>query len=184
MLLLSELGARLKEARQKKGLSLDDLEKVTKIQKRYLRGIEKGDYDIMPGKFYVRAFIKQYAEAVDIPPEQLFEEYRQEIPLAPEEDIPKQISRVQERRQKNKNSPKFLEHLPKILVALVVIAAIWLLWFLKGSNEPTQVSDPDENNKGIQIETDESVSDSDKKEEQRQKKRKITKKMMLQINKR
>ncbi|MDA6131043.1 helix-turn-helix domain-containing protein, partial [Escherichia coli] len=49
-------------------MSLDDLQKVTKIQKRYLMGIEEGDYSMMPGKFYVRAFIKQYAEAVGIEP--------------------------------------------------------------------------------------------------------------------
>ena len=34
----------------------------------------------MPGKFYVRAFIKQYAEAVGLEPEDFFEEYKSEIP--------------------------------------------------------------------------------------------------------
>ena len=61
---MTELGKILKEAREAKGLSLDDLQQITKIQKRYLIGIEEGNYDMMPGKFYVRAFIKQYAEAV------------------------------------------------------------------------------------------------------------------------
>ena len=34
----------------------------------------------MPGNFYVRAFIKQYAEAVGLDPEELFEEFKNEIP--------------------------------------------------------------------------------------------------------
>ena len=40
----------------------------------------------MPGKFYARAFIKQYAEAVGLEPEELFEEYKNEIPIAYEDD--------------------------------------------------------------------------------------------------
>ena len=63
---MTELGARLKEARLAKGYSLEDLQEITKIQKRYLIGIEEGNYSIMPGSFYVRAFIKQYAEAVGL----------------------------------------------------------------------------------------------------------------------
>ncbi len=37
---------------------------MTKIQKRYLESIDQNEFDQLPGKFYVRAFIRQYAEAV------------------------------------------------------------------------------------------------------------------------
>lgn len=67
---MTELGNRLKEAREEKGMSLDDLQAATKIQKRYLTALEEGNYDVIPGKFYVRAFIKQYAEAVGLNSEQ------------------------------------------------------------------------------------------------------------------
>ncbi len=63
---MTGLGERLKEARTAKGYSLDDLQSITKIQKRYLSGIENEDYSMMPGAFYVRAFIKQYSEAVGL----------------------------------------------------------------------------------------------------------------------
>ena len=39
---MTELGQVLKEARLNKGLSLDDIHKETKIQKRYLEAIEEG----------------------------------------------------------------------------------------------------------------------------------------------
>ena len=81
MFFLTELGAHLKEARLAKGYSLDDLQEITKIQKRYLIGIEEGNYSIMPGSFYVRAFIKQYAEAVGLDPEKLLDNYRSDIPM-------------------------------------------------------------------------------------------------------
>ena len=74
---MTELGKRLREAREEKNISLDELQEMTKIQKRYLIGIEEGNYAIMPGNFYVRAFIRQYAEAVGLDPDELFEQYKQ-----------------------------------------------------------------------------------------------------------
>lgn len=37
---MSELGRHLKEARLQKGMSLDDVQEVTKIRKKYLEAIE------------------------------------------------------------------------------------------------------------------------------------------------
>lgn len=48
MLAVTELGQKLKEAREAKGLSIDQLHEITKIQKRYLVTIEEGDYSILP----------------------------------------------------------------------------------------------------------------------------------------
>ena len=130
MLFLSELGNRLKDARSLKGLSLDDLQEITKIQKRYLIGIEEGNFSSMPGKFYVRAFIKQYAEAVGLEPEILFEEFNSEIPNTVNEDIPEHLSRVQTRKSLTDNSSKVLDVLPKVLISIVVIGVIAFVWYL------------------------------------------------------
>lgn len=129
MLPLSELGSKLKEARIQKGLTLNDLQEITKIQKRYLLGIEEGNYDSIPGKFYVRAFIKQYAEAVGVDTESLFDEFKQEIPSVYEEDIQEQITRTQTRKS-DQAASKVIELLPKILITVFVIGIIILGWFL------------------------------------------------------
>ncbi|MCR8851656.1 helix-turn-helix domain-containing protein [Lysinibacillus fusiformis] len=137
MLLVAELGTRLKEARLSKGYSLDDLQEITKIQKRYLVGIEEGNYSIMPGSFYVRAFIKQYADAVGLNAEEILETYKKELPSTPNDQVSQSITNSPSRRKVTKGpSNKMMEAMPKIIVGLfivVIIVVIWVLWQSKNS---------------------------------------------------
>lgn len=150
---MTELGRRLKEAREAKGMSLSDVQETTKIQKRYLEGIEEGAYDIMPGKFYVRAFIKQYAEAVGLNAEELFEEFKGEVPSSKEDEVPlrptgaavaaEQKTRV-DASKPIRESSKWLDYLPKILVGAFVLGALILVYVLipkSGSESDPAVED-------------------------------------------
>ncbi|MBY6050279.1 RodZ domain-containing protein [Cytobacillus firmus] len=132
---MTELGNRLKEARLAKDMSLDDLQKVTKIQKRYLVGIEEGDYSMMPGKFYVRAFIKQYAEAVGIEPEEIFEQYKNDIPAQVNDDIPEKLSRVQSRKDLSGRTSKVFDILPKVLIGVFIVGLIAVLYNFLGAKD-------------------------------------------------
>jgi cytoskeletal protein RodZ len=184
---LTELGNRLKEARETKGLTLDDLQEITKIQKRYLAGIEEGNFDVIPGKFYVRAFIKQYAEAVDLDPESLFEEFRNEIPSVHDQNITEQLSRTQTRTNVAKETSRFLDNLPKLVTALIIIAIVVIGWYFftkaMGNNDDVanagedvqtpsvsydEVGEPSENDKTDIADDDsetEKANDNDQKNE-------------------
>ncbi|MEC2160914.1 helix-turn-helix domain-containing protein [Virgibacillus halodenitrificans] len=139
-----EVGSRLKEAREAKGLSLDSLQETTKIQKRYLKAIEDGNLHILPGKFYARAFIKEYANAVGIDPAELLQEYKEEIPKT-ENDEEVQYSRIQRTRKDNnqdKNS-KVFSVIPTIIVVLLIIGIFFVAWFLiKQSMEDSNSTSP------------------------------------------
>ncbi|PGY10741.1 RodZ domain-containing protein [Bacillus sp. AFS031507] len=126
---MTELGNRLKEARLAKGLSLDDVQSMTKIQKRYLIGIEEGNYASMPGNFYVRAFIKQYAEALSLNPDEIFETYKGEIPATYNDDLPQQLSRVKTHKTITEGNSKIFDILPKVLIGVFVIGAASLLYY-------------------------------------------------------
>ena len=145
MLLLTELGARLKEARLAKGYSLEDLQEITKIQKRYLVGIEEGNYSIMPGSFYVRAFIKQYAEAVGLDPEELLDQFKKDVPGTQNEEVVQSYTQSPSRRKlSNRSSSKTMESMPKITVALfiiVIIVVISVLYWAKSKESPAIVGD-------------------------------------------
>jgi len=128
---VTELGQKLKEAREAKGLTIDQLHEITKIQKRHLVAIEEGNYDVLPGAFYARAFIKQYADAVGLHGEELLVEHQSTIPQSEKREVP-QVStgqKTQETMQKSSSWP-VADHMPKILVALLVIAVGVVIWFV------------------------------------------------------
>jgi cytoskeletal protein RodZ len=125
---VSELGMRLKIAREEKKITLEQLQNITKIQKRYLEAIEEGNLDILPGHFYARAFVKNYAEAVGLDPEILYEEHASELPLVhkPATEIP---ARVQTRNKRGtKTTRRFLALLPMVVVVVVVVSIFVGLW--------------------------------------------------------
>ena len=93
------IGATLREARLNKKISLDELQQMTKIQKRYLEALEQGDFDRLPGEYYVRTFIRQYAQAVGINGEKLVAAFDgDEDQLLPELPKREQVAEVQNTR--------------------------------------------------------------------------------------
>ncbi|GAY73758.1 helix-turn-helix domain-containing protein [Lentilactobacillus kosonis] len=85
------IGQKLHDARVAKGYTLDDLQKNTKIQKRYLMAIEENDFDALPGDFYVRAFVKQYADSVGLNGQELLNEFNHNLP---DTEAPEYVDRV------------------------------------------------------------------------------------------
>jgi cytoskeletal protein RodZ len=57
----AEIGRCLEQKRKERGLSLEDVEQATKIRKRYLTGLEREDYAMLPDAVYARGFLKTYA---------------------------------------------------------------------------------------------------------------------------
>ncbi len=54
-------GLLLKEAREQRNLSIDDVARVTKIPVKFIRAIESQDPEAMPARVYVQGFIRNLA---------------------------------------------------------------------------------------------------------------------------
>lgn len=72
---LKEIGDLLRRAREEKGLSIKDIQEVTKIRLRYLEAIEKGDFEVIPGEVYRKGFIVNYANAVGLDGQAILQRY-------------------------------------------------------------------------------------------------------------
>lgn len=149
---MDEIGQKLRAARIEKGYTLDDLQQITKIQKRYLIAIEEGNFDQLPGDFYVRAFIKQYAETVGIDSDALLNQFQQEIPdPQPEEYVQQSVQNQTRATRQAENSParKFRRRLPQfglLLVAVLIIVGVYYITIVKSHNEAKQTI-PDDSSK-------------------------------------
>lgn len=59
---MDDIGKILKEARESKHLTLDDVSRETHILTRYLSAIEEGNYSIVPDRIYVIGIVRKYAD--------------------------------------------------------------------------------------------------------------------------
>lgn len=73
---LRDIGQGLKEAREAQGLTLDEIAARTRITVRHLIALEEGNESDLPEVFYVRGFLKKYAEAVGLSPREVADAYR------------------------------------------------------------------------------------------------------------
>jgi cytoskeleton protein RodZ len=67
----AEIGRLLEHKRKERGLTLEEVEQATKIRKRYLTGLERDDYAILPDAVYARGFLKTYANYLGLDGEAL-----------------------------------------------------------------------------------------------------------------
>ncbi|KRK39721.1 helix-turn-helix domain-containing protein [Levilactobacillus parabrevis] len=136
------LGKTLRDARIAKGFTLDDLQQTTKIQKRYLIAIEDQNFDELPGDFYVRAFIKQYADMVDLDGAELLKQFDSALPSTQTQEYVDKVNEnnPETRSQQRKVDDRYVKlrrTIPVIgivIVVLVVLVGIWVAASHNGSN--------------------------------------------------
>jgi len=72
---MDEIGHILREARENKGLTLEDVQAKTRISVRYLAALEGGRYDALPTPVHVRGFLRNYARYLGLDPQPLLDRY-------------------------------------------------------------------------------------------------------------
>jgi len=70
----AETGRRLKRARESRGLTLEDVARMTGIDPQYLQAIESGQLGELPSP-YVRSYLRSYAQCVGEDPQALLRLY-------------------------------------------------------------------------------------------------------------
>jgi cytoskeleton protein RodZ len=124
---METLGGKLRNERELRGLSLDELAASTRIQKKFLQALEEGRFDALQAPVFVVGFIRTYADALGLNPNPLVAEYealRQTLnPATP----PRVLAR---RRDKSEWLPLTIG---SAVVLVILLAAIPLL----KSSKPT-----------------------------------------------
>jgi cytoskeleton protein RodZ len=71
-------GADLREARERLGLSLHDVASNLRIRLPHLEALEEGRISLLPGNAYALAFVRTYAQALGLDPEEMVRRFKAE----------------------------------------------------------------------------------------------------------
>ena len=149
------IGEKLKEARLEKGYTLEDIGKMTKIQTRHLRAIEENNFSYIPGNFYARVFIKEYANVVDLDFRALLVEHKEEMPASGNEVDYTQLRRSRKKSSSNKSSP-ITRFLPTLIVIILLFGVMFFIW--KTASNPDRPSNQGDEENGTEQSAGDQVS--------------------------
>ncbi len=72
---MDEIGHILREARENKGLTVEDVQAQIRINARYLTALENGQYSALPTPVHARGFLRNYARFLGLDPQPLLDRY-------------------------------------------------------------------------------------------------------------
>ena len=72
-----DFGAKLRQARERKGMSLRQIASATKIPVATLEALERNDVSRLPGGIFSRGFVRSYAAEIGLDPQETIEEFIQ-----------------------------------------------------------------------------------------------------------
>ncbi|HEY7293340.1 MAG TPA: RodZ domain-containing protein [Vicinamibacterales bacterium] len=75
-----DFGTRLREARERKGISLRQVAAKTKISLPLLEALERNDVARLPGGIFSRAFVRSYAVEIGLDPEDTIQQFISQFP--------------------------------------------------------------------------------------------------------
>ena len=76
----TDVGARLRAAREAKQISLREIAATTKISVSALEALEENDVAQLPGGIFTRAFVRSYATEVGLDPEEVVRDFVAQVP--------------------------------------------------------------------------------------------------------
>lgn len=85
---MSDFGGKLRLARERRGISLQQIAAATKISIGALEALERNDLSRLPGGIFSRSFVRSYAVEVGLNPDDTVHEFLDEFQGAPSTAIP------------------------------------------------------------------------------------------------
>ncbi len=137
---MPDIGNTLREARIRRGLTITDVETVTKIRHKYIEALEEDDFEVLPGPTVVKGFLRSYAVFLKLDPEPLLTEYRGQFEYHKEDigqlrtDMARQPrTRTSAERKKSRTRRTQRGYVAAGVIAVFVIIA--LAWLTSGRGQ-------------------------------------------------
>jgi cytoskeleton protein RodZ len=123
------VGRLLRDQREARALSIDDVAKRLRIRRPYLEAIEQGRFDRLPGAAYIPAFLRAYAAHLELDAEKVLTAYQASgpVPIARPVALPADFPLLEKR------APIGLA----VLTVLLVVGAGYAVWHYLPRQEST-----------------------------------------------
>jgi len=121
---MKTVGEVLQEARIKKAVSFEKIEKETKIRKKYLKSLEENKFNQVGQATTVRGFIKNYGQYLNLNPVSLLAIFRRDFT---EDELGQVVLRG---LAKPLDETKFSWNPQKTTIAIILIVSLLFLIFL------------------------------------------------------
>ena len=106
----------LREARESRGMTIEQLSSVTRINVKFIEALESGRRDRLPGQVYLKPFVKTCAEALDLDLKELYRAINGESGGESEADLQPPVAPPGKKR--------FDYKLPVVLLIAVIVCVV------------------------------------------------------------
>ena len=138
---VQSVGHLLRRARMAKGMSIDDVSRQLRLSAQQIGAIEKEDFERLPGRTFLRGFIRNYANLVQLDPIPLLQLLPESAPvISTYERTPfknKQISFASNRESSGSN---------RLIIVIVLFVMILGAYFIFESNNKKKSDNKSVNN--------------------------------------
>jgi cytoskeleton protein RodZ len=114
-------GARLRQAREQKKLSVQQIADRLYLDAGVIDTIESDDYDRLPSPIFVRGYLRSYAKLLDLPAESIVEAYE----LIGQQSPPPLTFQLKQNDQANSDNPWVKAATVVIAASLVILVSMW-----------------------------------------------------------
>jgi transcriptional regulator with XRE-family HTH domain len=141
---MDDLGSTLRDARERLGLTLEEVERGTRIRTHHLEAMERGDWDSLPSPVQARGFLHNYADFIGLDPSAILLRYAEGIqarrpspaaPTQPRSAHPSPRSEVRVRRPRLISSDIVVAS--GISLAMLVLLVWGASWVMAGLRQQT-----------------------------------------------
>jgi len=129
-----KFGDRLRQAREARGVTIDDVFQETHIARRYLEALDRSDVSVLPGGIFDKGYIRSYARFVGVDPEPIVSAYevakRRSSPA--QEDAPDRMLQEIAIQANRQSGPRKRPPIPVgaaaglAAILLAILAGVWL----------------------------------------------------------
>jgi cytoskeleton protein RodZ len=122
----SDFGGFLKNERELRGISLEEISDITKVRFSFLQAIESNNFDEFPGEVFIKGYIRSYAKAIGSDVDEILNIYDDEIGRDRKEKI---LAREKKALEASGGDGSLLKFIFSLVLLIAVGTGIYFVFY-------------------------------------------------------